>query len=394
MDIVLKKKKNLYLASNKLWIYTGPGWLMSIAYLDPGNIEGDLLAGTHGGYGLIWALFLATFCGLIIQILSIRLGIVTGRDLAVLCREQFPKPISMILWVMAEIAIIGSDIQEVIGTAIAFKILFGFPIWLGAIITILDTFTFLFIHACGVRKLEAFFAVLVGTMAICFWANMFIVRPGMGNIMGGFLPLVPHDSTEQLIGLIGAVIMPHNLFLHSALVQSRNVDFKDHKKVREANKYFSIEAGISLLVSFFINMSVISTFAYYHLKPGSGDIYLENAHHSLEKSFGKGAKLIWAIGLMAAGQSSTMTGTYAGQFVMQGFINLHLPSYLRVLITRAIAIVPALIVTFIGNLDNFDGYLNILQAVQLPFALIPLLKFSASTRVMSKFKNSRFINIF
>jgi natural resistance-associated macrophage protein 2 len=231
-------------------------------------------------------------------------------------------------------------------------------------------------------------------MAICFWANMFIVRPGVGSVLGGFVPLVPNNSTNELIGLIGAVIMPHNLFLHSALVQSRNVDCRDPRKVREANKYFSIEAGISLLVSFFINMSVIATFAYYHLKPGSGDIYLENAHHSLEQSFGKGAKLIWAIGLMAAGQSSTMTGTYAGQFVMQGFINLHLPSYVRVLVTRAIAIVPALIVTFIGNLDNFDGYLNILQAVQLPFALIPLLKFSASIRVMSQFKNSMLINIF
>jgi natural resistance-associated macrophage protein 2 len=342
-------------------------------------VEGDLLAGTHGGYGLIWALFMATFCGLIIQILSARLGVVTGRDLAVLCREQFPKPISLVLWVMTEVAIIGSDIQEVIGTAIAFKILFGFPIWLGAIITILDTFTFLFIHACGVRKLEAFFAVLVGTMVICFWANMFIVRPGIGSIMGGFVPLVPHNSTDELIGLIGAVIMPHNLFLHSSLVQSRKVDVNNHRQVREANKYFSIEAGISLLISFFINMSVVATFAYYHLKPGSGKIYLENAHLSLEQSFGKEATLIWGIGLMAAGQSSTMTGTYAGQFVMQGFINLHMPAYMRVLITRAIAIVPALIVTFIGNLDSFDGYLNILQAVQLPFALIPLLKFSAST---------------
>ncbi|CAI2386614.1 unnamed protein product [Moneuplotes crassus] len=378
----------------KLWLYTGPGWLMSIAYLDPGNIEGDLLAGTHGGYGLIWTLFLATFCGLIIQILSARVGVVTGRDLAVLCREQFSKPMRYTLWVMAEIAIIGSDIQEVIGTAIAFKILFGFPIWVGSIITILDTFTFLFIHACGVRKLEAVFAVLVGTMAICFWCNMFIVLPDAGDVMGGFVPQLPEDSTGEMIGLIGAVIMPHNLFLHSALVQSRKINRHNDAKVKEANKYFSIEAGFSLFISFLINLAVISTFAYYHLQTGSDDIVLNNAHFALQDSFGTNAKYIWAIGLMAAGQSSTMTGTYAGQFVMQGFINLHVPTYVRVFITRAIAIVPAIIFAFIKYTDNLDGFLNILQAIQLPFALIPLLKFSASPKIMKGYKNHMFWNLF
>ncbi|CAI2385397.1 unnamed protein product [Moneuplotes crassus] len=378
----------------KLWLYTGPGWLMSIAYLDPGNIEGDLLAGTHGGYGLIWTLFLATFCGLIIQILSARVGIVTGRDLAVLCREQFNKPMRLTLWVMAEIAIIGSDIQEVIGTAIAFKILFGFPIWVGAIITILDTFTFLFIHACGVRKLEAVFAVLVGTMAICFWCNMFIVLPDAGDVMKGFIPQLPKDSTGEMIGLIGAVIMPHNLFLHSALVQSRKINRHNNSKVKEANKYFAIEAGVSLFISFLINLAVVATFAYYHLKTGSSDIVLNNAHFALQESFGTNAKYIWAIGLMAAGQSSTMTGTYAGQFVMQGFINLHVPAYVRVFITRAIAIVPAIIFAFIKYTDNLDGFLNILQAIQLPFALIPLLKFSASPKIMKDYKNHMFWNLF
>ena len=337
-----------------------------------------MLAGTHGGYGLIWALFLATSCGLIIQILWARLGVVTGRDLAVLWRQQFSKSTSRTLWVMAEIAIIGSDIQEVIGTAIAFKILFGLPIWLGAIITIWDTFTFLFIHACGIRKLEAFFAVLVGTMGVWFWANMFIVKPEPSHVAKGFIPGIPNDSIEQLIGLIGAVIMPHNLFLHSALVQSRGVNMNDSRQVKEANKYFSIEASISLVWSFLINFSVISTFAYYHLKDGSKDIKLDNAHDSLRDSFGNSARVIWGVGLMAAGQSSTMTGTYAGQFVMQGFLNLQIPTYMRVLITRSIAIVPAITVAFIGDLDNFGGYLNILQAIQLPFALIPLLKFTST----------------
>ena len=206
---------------------------------------------------------------------------------------------------------------------------------------------------------------------------MFIVKPAVNDVIGGFIPQVPKDSLNQLIGLIGAIIMPHNLFLHSALVLSREVDTNNRRQVQEANKYFTIEAAISLFVSFLINIAVVSTFAYYHLKDGSKDIHLENAHESLRESFGNAAKIIWAIGLMAAGQSSTMTGTYAGQFVMQGFINLKVPTYIRVFVTRSIAIIPAITVAFVADLDNFDGYLNILQAVQLPFALIPLLKFTA-----------------
>jgi natural resistance-associated macrophage protein len=223
---------------------------------------------------------------------------------------------------------------------------------------------------------------------------MFIVQPGFGEVMGGFVPQLPHDSTNEMIGLIGAVIMPHNLFLHSALVQSRSVDRRDKVEVKEANKYFSIEASISLFISLIINISVIATFAFYHLKDEARSISLENADQALQESFGNGAKIVWGIGLMAAGQSSTMTGTYAGQFVMQGFVNLKVPVYIRVLITRSIAIVPALIVAFVGDNDSFAGFLNILQAIQLPFALIPLLKFTASDKVMGGFQNSMITNIF
>jgi natural resistance-associated macrophage protein len=282
----------------------------------------------------------------------------------------------------------------VIGTAIALRILFGIPLWLGAIITICDTFTFLFIHYCGVRKLEALFIVLVGTMAVCFCINMIYVRPDASDILSGFIPGIPEGSFDQMIGLVGAVIMPHNLFLHSALVLSREIDRSKKKNIKEANFYFSFEAMISLSVSFLINMCVICTFAYWHLSNEAERITLQNAHSALKETFGDGARIVWAIGLLAAGQSSTMTGTYAGQFVMQGFLKMRLSPWLQVGITRSIAIFPSLIVAFTNSIDQLDGMINILQAIQLPFALIPLLKFTSSPKIMKDFKNYAVVTYF
>jgi NRAMP (natural resistance-associated macrophage protein)-like metal ion transporter len=231
-------------------------------------------------------------------------------------------------------------------------------------------------------------------MAICFCANMFYVGPDASEILQGFIPSIPHGAFDQMIGLVGAVIMPHNLFLHSALVLSREIDRTKKSNIKEANFYFSLEATISLSVSFFINMSVICTFAYWHLSGRGAEITLQNAHHALNDTFGDGAKIVWAIGLLAAGQSSTMTGTYAGQFVMQGFLQMRLPPWMQVAITRSIAICPALIVAFLDSIDDLDGYINILQAIQLPFALIPLLKFTSSEKVMKDFKNHSFVTGF
>jgi len=372
----------------KLWAFTGPGWLMSIAYLDPGNIAGDLQSGVYGGYKLLWVLLYATMFGLILQILAARLGVVTGRDLATVCREQFNKPTSRTLWVMAEIAIIGSDIQEVLGSAIALKLLFGLPLWLGALITICDTFTFLFLHFLGIRKLEAFFAFLISVMATCFWLNLLHIDvPVDAILVGCIVPRIPKGAVTQTIGLIGAVIMPHNLYLHSALVQSRRVDKSDREKIKEANKYFAIEAAISLFVSFLINMAVVCVFAYATQQnfAEKGEIELNNAHIALEGLLGKWAVIVWGVGLLAAGQSSTMTGTYSGQFVMQGFVELPIAPWKRVLVTRAIAIFPSLMIVIWGNVDNIDEYLNVLQSFQLPFALIPLLKFTSSRSVMGEF---------
>lgn len=231
-------------------------------------------------------------------------------------------------------------------------------------------------------------------MAVCFFINMFSVQPQLADICSGFIPGIPDGSFDRMVGLIGAIIMPHNLFLHSALVLSREIDRTDRKNIREANFYFSIEAIISLSVSFLINMSVVITFAYWHLTKEGEEIELQTAHSALTNTFGDNARIVWAIGLFAAGQSSTMTGTYAGQFVMQGFLHMTLPPWLQVALTRSIAIFPAIIVAFNNTVDNMDGLINIMQAIQLPFALIPLLKFTSSSVMMSEFKNPKYITIF
>jgi natural resistance-associated macrophage protein len=302
---------------------------MSIAYLDPGNIAGDLSAGVDGKYSLIWTLMWATALGFFYQTIASKIGVVTQRNLAKLCAEQFTKKTRYILWIMTETAIIGSDIQEVLGSATALKILFGIPVWGGALITILDSFLFLFIHYFGIRKLESFFAFLIIIMTISFCLNMFISKPDPVEILkGAIIPTVPKGALGAALGLIGSVIMPHNLYLYSSLVLSRKINMKSNNQIYEATVYNNIDSAVSLFVSFLINTSIISTFAVYALThSGDDEISLYKASEVLSDAFGPASKYIWAIGLLAAGQSSTMTGTYAGQFVMEGFLNFKLPIY-------------------------------------------------------------------
>jgi len=402
-----------------LWAYTGPGWLMSIAYLDPGNLESDLQAGAYTGYQLIWVLFVSTIIGLMLQILAARLGVVTGRHLAQVCRDEYATWLSRCIWIMTELAIIGSDIQEVIGSAIAFKILFGLPLWIGVLITACDTFTFLGLHAFGIRKLEALFATLIGTMCVCFFVNYSMSQPSFEGIMKGFLPDVSDYAVIQAVSIVGAVIMPHNIYLHSALVQSRSIDRTRRTKVREANYYFSIEASIALFVSFLINLAVVAVFSKGFFDPvcaeqglarvtlddGTSEcdeIGLQMAGSALKKLLGNAASTVWAIGLLAAGQSSVMTGTFAGQYVMEGFLTLRLPAWKRVVVTRGLALVPATLVAVLTPEqgsgahagDTLDEYLNILQSIILPFALLPILHFTSSRRLMGAFVNSFWTQIF
>uniref|UniRef100_A0A8C7R2D4 Natural resistance associated macrophage protein alpha n=1 Tax=Oncorhynchus mykiss TaxID=8022 RepID=A0A8C7R2D4_ONCMY len=400
----------------KLWAFTGPGFLMSIAYLDPGNIESDLQSGAKAGFKLLWVLLGATIIGLLLQRLAARLGVVTGMHLAEVCNRQYPTVPRIILWLMVELAIIGSDMQEVIGCAIAFNLLSvgRIPLWGGVLITIIDTFVFLFLDKYGLRKLEAFFGFLITIMAVFVSAYVYLT----GELLKGMF--LPHcegcgpAQMEQAVGIVGAVIMPHNIYLHSALVKSRSIDRGNKKEVKEANKYYFIESTIALFISFLINVFVVAVFAeaFYEKtnievnamcnasdSPHTDLFPLDNSRLQVDIYkggvvlgcfFGPVALYIWAIGILAAGQSSTMTGTYSGQFVMEGFLNLRWSRFARVLLTRSIAIFPTLLVAVFQDVQHLTGmndFLNVLQSMQLPFALIPILTFTSLTSIMNDFAN-------
>uniref|UniRef100_A0A8C1RQJ9 Solute carrier family 11 member 2 n=1 Tax=Cyprinus carpio TaxID=7962 RepID=A0A8C1RQJ9_CYPCA len=381
----------------KLWAFTGPGFLMSIAYLDPGNIESDLQSGARAGFKLLWVLLGATIIGLLLQRLAARLGVVTGMHLAEVCNRHYPTVPRIILWLMVELAIIGSDMQEVIGSAIALNLLSvgRIPLWAGVLITIIDTFVFLFLDKYGLRKLEAFFGFLITIMALSFGYEYVRVAPNQGEVLKGMF--VPYCSgcgptqLEQAVGVVGAVIMPHNIYLHSALVKSRDINRENKKEVKEANKYYFIESSIALFVSFLINVFVVAVFAEAFYGRTNMEVSLQcnetgSAHSELFPAnnetlevdiykggvvlgcfFGPAALYIWAIGILAAGQSSTMTGTYSGQFVMEGFLNLRWSRFARVLLTRSIAIFPTLLVAVFQDVQHLTGmndFLNVLQSMQ------------------------------
>ncbi|KAG9307500.1 hypothetical protein G9A89_017330 [Geosiphon pyriformis] len=382
----------------KLWKYTGPGFLMSIAYLDPGNLEADLQTGAVAGYSLLWLLLYAHVAGLLIQCLSARAGVVTGQHLAQLIRSHYPRPISLVLYLITELAIISSDIQEIIGTAISLKILFGMPLWIGTLLTAMDTFTFMFLQSYGVRKLEAFFMALIATMAGCFWIEMFMSKPDLVEIARGIIvPTIPSSAVVQAVALIGAVIMPHNLYLHSALVMTRKTDPASEAKLKEANFYFTIESAFALSCSYLINLAIVVVFASVFFIPGEEGKRIPglfDAADVLYQTLGNGAKYLWALGLLAAGQSSTMTGTMAGQYVMEGFFGkIFQKAWHRVAITRSIALVPSMLVAVfaVNHFDTMGELLNVLQSLCLPTALLPILKLTSSHVVMgTAFRNKSF----
>lgn len=420
--IKIPERESTGFSFRTLWAFTGPGFLMSIAYLDPGNIESDLKSGKVAQYKLLWVLLSATILGLVMQRLSARLGVVSGLHLAEMCFRQYKKIPRLILWLMIEIAIIGSDMQEVIGTAIALYLLSNkaIPLYAGVLITIVDTFTFLFLDKYGLRKLELFFGFLITVMAVTFGYEYIVSAPPQLDVVKGmFVPSFEGYNSEvllQAVGVVGAVIMPHNLYLHSALVKSRDIDRRRPEKVKEANLYYFIEAAIALFISFVINVFVVSVFAYGLFNKTGTEIYqicennnftigIDTYRNKTEKledadlfsggiylgcQFGFAAMIIWAVGILAAGQSSTMTGTYAGQFAMEGFLNLQWARWKRVLFTRSIAIIPTFLLAFYADIDKLTGMNDLLNAVmslQLPFATLPTIAFTSSTHIMGEFKN-------
>uniref|UniRef100_A0A7N5K559 Natural resistance-associated macrophage protein 1 n=1 Tax=Ailuropoda melanoleuca TaxID=9646 RepID=A0A7N5K559_AILME len=367
----------------KLWAFTGPGFLMSIAFLDPGNIESDLQAGAVAGFKLLWVLLWATVLGLLCQRLAARLGVVTGKDLGEVCHLYYPKVPRTLLWLTIELAIVGSDMQEVIGTAIAFSLLSAgrIPLWGGVLITIVDTFFFLFLDNYGLRKLEAFFGFLITIMALTFGYEYVVARPAQLAVLRGLLlPSCPgcgHPELLQAVGIVGAIIMPHNIYLHSALVKSREIDRSRRTDIREANMYFLIEATIALSVSFFINLFVVAVFGqafYQQSNEAAFNVCANSSLHDYAKIFPKN-------------NLTVEVDIYQG-----GFLKLRWSRFARVLLTRSCAILPTVLVAVFRDLKDLSGLndlLNVLQSLLLPFAVLPILTFTSMPALMQEFANSR-----
>ncbi|XP_031273561.1 metal transporter Nramp6-like [Pistacia vera] len=387
-----------------LFAYMGPGFLVSIAYIDPGNFETDLQSGALYKYELLWIILVASCAALIIQSLAANLGVVTGKHLAEHCRSEYPRVPNFILWVLAEIAIVACDIPEVIGTAFALNMLFKIPVWIGVLLTGLSTLILLALQQYGVRKLEFFIAFLVFTMAGCFLAELGYAKPDAKEVLYGlFVPqLKGNGATGLAISLLGAMVMPHNLFLHSALVLSRKIP-RSVRGIKEACRFYMIESGFALSVAFLINVSVISVSGAVcsssNMNPedqdSCKDLDLNKASFLLRNVLGSWSSKLFAIALLASGQSSTITGTYAGQYVMQGFLDLRLRPWLRNFLTRCLAIVPSLIVALIGGSAGAGQLIIIASMIlsfELPFALVPLLKFTSSKVKMGAHANSTAIS--
>ncbi|KAG8643785.1 metal transporter Nramp6 isoform X1 [Manihot esculenta] len=387
-----------------LFAYIGPGFLVSIAYIDPGNFETDLQSGAEYKYELLWIILVASCAALLIQSLAANLGVVTGKHLAEHCKAEYPRVPNFILWILAEIAIVACDIPEVIGTAFALNMLFKIPVWIGVLLTGLSTLVLLALQQYGVRKLEFFIAFLVSTIAACFLVELGYAKPSASEVLYGlFVPqLKGHGATGLAISLLGAMVMPHNLFLHSALVLSRKIP-QSTGGIKEARRFYLIESAFALAIAFFINVSVISVSGAVckssNLNPEDQskckDLDLNQASFLLRNVLGSWSSKLFAIALLASGQSSTITGTYAGQYVMQGFLNLRLTPWIRNFLTRCLAIVPSLIVALIGGSSGAGKLIIIASMIlsfELPFALIPLLKFTSCQTKMGIHANSTVIS--
>jgi manganese transport protein len=373
-----------------IFSFLGPAYLVSVGYMDPGNWATDLQGGSKFGYSLIWVLLMSNLMALLLQGLSARLGIVRGRDLAQANREAYPKMVNYCLYVLAEIAIAACDLAEVLGMAIGIQLLTGMPLTWGVGITIADTFLLLYLQRLGMRKMEAFIIGLVAIVAICFLIEIIFAKPALGEVVNGFIPHLHNEEALYIaIGIIGATVMPHNLYLHSSLVQTRKIKRTD-EGIKEAIKFNRIDSSIALNIAFFVNAAILVLAATVFFKSGNADVAaIKDAHQLLEPLLGSSlAPKLFAIALIAAGQSSTITGTLAGQIVMEGYLRLRINPWIRRLLTRLLAIIPALIVILVYGEEKIDSLLVLSQVVlslQLGFAIIPLVHFVSDKKTMGKF---------
>lgn len=381
------KAKNKW---RKIFAFFGPAYLVSVGYMDPGNWATDLAGGSQFGYKLIWVLLMSNLMAVLLQSLSARLGIVQGRDLAQCNRAIYPKGINFILYILAEIAIAACDLAEVLGMAIGLNLLIGLPLIWGVSVTLLDTFLLLYLQRLGMRKMEAFIITLISIIGICFLIEMFYSKPDFGEVAKGFVPALPNTAALYIaIGIIGATVMPHNLYLHSALVQTRKIG-RDVTSLKKAIRFNIIDSVLALNMAFFVNAAILILAASVFFKTEHfGVASLQDAHQLLAPLLGsKWASHLFAIALIAAGQSSTVTGTLAGQIVMEGYLRLRLNPWVRRLITRLLAIVPAIIVIlWLGDkeVDSMLVFSQVLLSMQLAFAVIPLIHFVSDRKRMGQF---------
>ncbi len=378
----------------KLLAFTGPGYLVAVGYMDPGNWATDLAGGSKFGFSLLSVILISNFLAILLQHLAIKLGVVTGRDLASIS-HRYPPILRRFLWIMAEIAITACDLAEVIGSAIALNLLFKIPLFLGVLITSADVLILLFLQRRGLRYLEALVICLIGVVLISFGVEIFLSRPNIIELIKGYIPNPQIVfNTEELylaIGIIGATVMPHNLYLHSALVQSRNFR-RTEKRKKEAITYATVDAVIALTLALFVNSAILILAAATFYKNGLSSVAeIQEAHRLLTPLLGTGlAGFLFAVALLASGHNSTITGTMAGQVVMEGFVRIKLRPWQRRLLTRLMAILPALAIIWFygdGGLAKLLIFSQVVLSMQLPFAVIPLVFSTSDTKLMGKFAN-------
>ncbi|HTX79994.1 MAG TPA: Nramp family divalent metal transporter [Longilinea sp.] len=385
-----------------LLAFTGPGLLVAVGYMDPGNWATDLAGGAQFGYTLLTVITLSNIIAIILQALSLKLGVVTGRDLAQACRDNFGKPVAIGLWILAEIAISATDLAEVVGSAVAIQLLFGLPLLVGVLITALDVLMVLFLNSKGFRYIESIVGSLIMVITLCFVAELIFARPDWAGVLNGFfipkVEIVTNPSMLYIaIGILGATVMPHNLYLHSSIIQTRKFDLTPEGK-REAIRYGTIDSTSALMGALFINAAILVLSAATFHTTGHQDVAeIQDAYQLLAPLLGTGlASLLFAIALLASGQNSTLTGTLSGQIVMEGFLNIHIRPWLRRLITRALAIVPAIVVIAVygeGSATSLLVLSQVVLSVQLSFAVIPLVMFTGDKKIMGEFVNPLWLKV-
>ncbi|MBI5668302.1 MAG: Nramp family divalent metal transporter [Chloroflexi bacterium] len=384
-----------------LLAFVGPGMMVAVGYMDPGNWATDLAGGAQFGYLLLSVTLISDLMAILLQHLSLKLGIVTGRDLAQACRDHYSRPVALALWLLAEIAIAATDLAEVIGSAVALHLLFGIPLWAGVLITALDVFVVLFLQHKGFRYVEVLVGALIFVISACFAYELLLAQPAFSAILGGLLPtpeIVYNPSALYIaIGILGATVMPHNLYLHSSIVQTRAIERTDAGK-RTAIKFATIDSTGSLMIAFVVNAAIlILSAAAFHGTAHQDVADINDAYQLLTPILGASfASIAFGIALLASGQNSTLTGTLAGQIVMEGFLNIRLRPWVRRLVTRLIAVVPAVFVAVVYG-ERGEGQLLVLSQVilslQLSFAVVPLVQFTSDPAKMGPFVNPRWLRL-